>query len=235
MPKSQFEHLRTAVETDRKAREEASRLEALTTALANATLDLQALQAAFEEAAARAERAEREARSLRRDLAEAAASRNDEVMRQVRAVAKGMKLDGLRPERAETFGEITETLRGNPGAQQLARQIVNAGRKAQGKPGVFIAREGTSPEHAAFALQVANAQRMAKGLPLLKAAADDQPVDEDDDKPPGKGKKKKLPVKADDEDADPAAEDDEDAIDGTKDPKAFARAVAAASKKVWGR
>jgi len=105
----------------------------------------------------------------------------------------------------------------NPSAQQLARMIVDAGRKAQGQiaPGVFIAREGTTPEQAAFALQVANAQRLARGLPLLKAAADDPPVDEDDDKPPGKGKKTKTPVKADDEDADPAAEDDEDAIDGT--------------------
>jgi hypothetical protein len=241
---SQFEHLRIGLETERKARETEGRVETLTAALANATVDMQALERALEDAQTRAERAEREARSLRRDLARADATRNEEVERQVRAVAKGMELDGLR-RRAETFDQVTETLRGNPGAQQLARLIVNAGRKAQGQPGVFIAREGTTPEQAAFALQVANAQRRARGLPLLKAAGDDQPGDNDkedvdtgpvdEDDKPRKAKKKKAPVTAEDED--PSAEDDEDAkaIDGTKDPEAFARAVAAVSKKLRGR
>jgi hypothetical protein len=40
-----------------------------------------------------------------------------------------MELDGLH-RRAETFEQVTETLRGNPGAQQLARMIVDAGNSA---------------------------------------------------------------------------------------------------------
>jgi hypothetical protein len=170
---SQFDHLRApsgpTVDQQRHAAE--ARAQALADELADAAIERQRLETALADSQARTQEAEREARALKRRFAAADEQR---IRTEVRAEMRQEYFGQDRDRRRAEVEEVASVLRDPTDAQALARKVITAAAKARGEidPG-FVVREGTSPEDAAFALQVANAQRKAMGLPLWKAETDD--------------------------------------------------------------
>jgi hypothetical protein len=259
MTKNPFvENLRSAADEATAHRAALQRSEALADELADATVARRRLETELAESKASEKKAERESRSLRREILAAETARSNARIREIFSeTAEDLRASNAARRPVADFDEILETLQGSPDAQKLASLIISAAAKSRGaQPTGMIFRADASPSSRTLASQIINAGRRARNLPPLAESDETAPgtkspkprklpgqSDQDDDENKDlevdedgrlkKAKKKKMPAADEDEDAETPDPDNKDPSAMT-DPATFAAMVHAAAKKARG-